>query len=193
MARSAVHARRHAVQFYGNEESLFTTVAGFIGEGLVAREPGIMIATSAHRAAIVDQLQARIIDVERAQRVGELVLRDAHDTLATFMLGDTPDAALFQEHVGGLIARTIGRRRTIVRAYGEMVDVLWQEGRSDAAIKVEILWNKLATQHGFALLCGYSMGNFYKKAAQFQEVCDQHTHVIGPEPNVAVLSRKRAK
>ena len=111
------------------------------------------------------------------------------------MVGDSPDPDLFEEHIGGLVGRAVGGRpRTVVRAFGEMVDVLWQDGHADAAIRLEILWNKLATKYGFALLCGYSMGNFYKKAEQFQEICQQHTHVIGPDPNVVILeTKKRAK
>ena len=81
----------------------------------------------------------------------------------------------------------------IVRAYGEMVDVLWKQGREDAAIRLEILWNKLAHTYGFALLCGYSMGNFYKQAERFQEVCRQHTHVLSSDDNVIVFDKKRRR
>jgi hypothetical protein len=35
------------------------------------------------------------------------------------------------------------------------------------------------------------MGNFYKKAEQFQVVCDLHTHVMAADPNVAILDPKR--
>ena len=122
------------------------------------------------------------------------VTRDAHEALATFMVGDTPNATLFEEHIGGLIAHTLGRRtRAVVRAYGGMVDVLWQDGRTDAAIRLAILWNTLARKHGFALLCGYSMGNCYKKAEQFQEICRQHTDVIGPDAHVVMLPSKKRK
>ena len=64
----------------------------------------------------------------------------------------------------------------VIRAYGEMVDVLWKAGQTAAAIQLEMLWNQLAQTHQFALLCGYSMGNFYKDAAQ-QEISGLHTHV----------------
>jgi hypothetical protein len=182
----------HAVQFYGNKGSLFTTVAGFLSEGLVAEQPTIVIATEAHRLAIVDRLRERFIDVELAQRCGDLNLIDAEELLAKFMGSDGPDPQRFEDHVGTLIDETLeGRPRTIVRAYGEMVDVLWQQGQAEAAIRLEMLWNKLAQSHGFALLCGYSMGNFYKKAEQFQAVCGLHTHVMAPEPNVAILDSKR--
>ena len=186
-----IHAKQHAVQFYGNEQSLFVTVAGFLSEGLVAGQPAIIIATEPHRLAIVDHLAARLIDVEQAQRIGDLVLLDAEESLATFMVGDTPDRNSFESHVGGVIERVLaGRSQTVIRAYGEMVDLLWKDGRPEAAIRLEVLWNSLAIKYGFALLCGYSMGNFYKQAEQFREVCALHTHVIEPEPNVVPFEPK---
>src|SRR5688500_12556570 len=80
-----VHAHHHAVQFYGNEEHLFTTVAGFISEGLIAGQPAIVIATPAHCVAILGELSRRLIDVEQAKRIGDLICMDAEETLGTFM------------------------------------------------------------------------------------------------------------
>jgi hypothetical protein len=76
-----VHAHHHAVQFYGSDSSLFTTVAGFLGQGLVDGQPAIVIATPAHGAGILEHLRGRLIDVEQAQRAGELLVLDAHETL----------------------------------------------------------------------------------------------------------------
>jgi len=182
MDSSVTPLHHHAVQFYGSEESLFTTVAGFLGEGLVTRQPAIVIATAAHRLAIEEHLCGRLIDCVQARHNGDLVMLDAEDLLGQFMIGDEPNADLFEANVGVLVKQVLsGRGRTIVRAYGEMVDVLWKHGRSEAAIKVEILWNKLADQYSFALLCGYAMGNFYKQAKQLEDVCALHTHVAGPD------------
>ena len=66
-----------------------------------------------------------------------------------------------------------------IRAYGEMVDVLWKQGLSKAAIELEILWNKLALKHSFSLLCGYSMGSFYKQTQQLDQIASLHSEVIG--------------
>ena len=49
-----------------------------------------------------------------------------------------------------------------------------------AAIRLEMLWYQLANTHQFSLLCGYSMGHFYKDAA-YDDICTQHTHVISVE------------
>jgi hypothetical protein len=189
-----LHNHHHAVQFYGTDQSLFTTVAGFLAEGFVAGQPAIVVATRAHSAAIVGHLCSRLIDCDRAIRNGDLVLLDAEATLDLFMIGDRPDPDLFERNVGRLIDQAInGRERTVLRVYGEMVDVLWKQGRSEAAIKLEILWNKLALKYNFALLCGYAMGSFYKQTKQLEDVIDQHTHVIAHDTNVVPFPPKRVR
>ncbi len=181
----------HAVQFYRDEESLFTTVAGFLSEGLVTHQPAVVIATPPHRAAIEEHLCGRLINCAKARREGDLVMLDAEEMLGQFMMGDKPDEELFDTNVGVIIRQAVeGRGSTLARAYGEMVDVLWKQGRTDAALAVEILWNKLIVKHGFALLCGYSMGHFYKQPRQLELVRSHHTHVVGKD-NVVPFSRKR--
>lgn len=188
------HTHHHAVQFYGTDKSLFVTVAGFLSEGLIADQPAIIIATAPHRQAILQHLCDRLIDCEHAIRNGDLVVLDADDTLALFMVGEEPSAALFERNVGRLIEQILGgRTNTVVRAYGEMVDVLWKQGRTEAAIKLEILWNKLALKYGFALLCGYAMGNFYKQSKLMDRVIEQHSHTLPHDSHVVPFRRKRAR
>jgi len=67
----------HAVQFYGTDESLFTTVAGFLAEGLAAHQSAIIIATPPHRRGIVEHLCGRSIDCKKATHDGDLMLLDA--------------------------------------------------------------------------------------------------------------------
>jgi hypothetical protein len=61
-----------------------------------------------------------------------------------------------------------------------MVDLLWKDGLTVAAIRLEVLWNQLAMTHDFSLLCGYAMGNFYKDA-EIEDICRQHSHAISAE------------
>jgi len=175
-----LHHHHHTVQFYGDETELFKTIGLFLSEGLVAGLPAIVIATPDHNVAIQDALSAHLIDVARARHLGDLVILDAEDTLGTFMHNGIPDTILFQRHVGALMEQTVrGRGQTPLRAYGEMVDVLWRRGQADAAIRLEVLWNDLATMFSFSLLCGYAIGSFYKETSRIEEVCDEHTHVLG--------------
>ena len=171
------HGQFHAVRFYESRESLAGMVGQFLGEGFVAGLPAVVIATPAHLDSIKDVLTARYFDVTRLEAAGDLIMVDADATLAQSMLDGMPDAARFRNAVTPLIERACrGRKDCVIRAYGEMVDVLWKGGHTVAAVRLETLWNRLAQSHAFALLCGYSMGHFYKDAAH-QEICGLHTHV----------------
>lgn len=156
-------------------------MADFLGEGLALGQPGLVIATPAHREALLTELGSRHVDVATFQSAGDLLLLDAREVLSTFMIDGMPDTKQFNMHVPAAIDRLCrGRTDCTIRAYGEMVDVLWQDGRTAAAIRLEMLWNQLAMTHVFSLLCGYAMGNFYKDAGM-RDICSQHSHVIPAE------------
>ncbi|HEY8077282.1 MAG TPA: PAS domain S-box protein, partial [Labilithrix sp.] len=176
----------HIVQFYEADDFLASTVAHFIGSGLLAREPSIIIATPEHHEAFRHALDAASFDVERAHSAGQLVLLDAAQTLATFMVGDAPDWKLFEQNVGAVVARAIasmGGEGVTIRAYGEMVDLLWRRGNGAAAVRLEEMWNELAKHHSFSLLCAYGMTSFgdSEHAETFERVCKAHTHVLPTE------------
>jgi hypothetical protein len=171
----------HAVRFYENKASLARTVADFLGEGLVLGQPGLVIATPTHRDALLAELRERHLDVDKFQASGDLLILDARTILAAFMVDGMPDATLFKTHVPAAIAQLCaGRKDCTIRAYGEMVDVLWQDGMTAAAIRLEMFWNQLAMTHDFSLLCGYAMGSFYKDAGM-RDICAQHSHVVAAE------------
>ena len=171
----------HAVKFYDTQASLCRTVAEFIGASLSAGQPALIIATAKHSAAILEQLDVQGLDSRRLQREGLLLSLDADETLALFMVEDMPHPTLFSDVTLSALAQLChGSTDCTVRAYGEMVDVLWKRGQDVAAIRLEMLWNKLASTNDFSLLCGYSMGNFYKDAGR-SAIHHQHTHVLSGE------------
>ncbi|MGH7507636.1 MAG: histidine kinase dimerization/phospho-acceptor domain-containing protein, partial [Longimicrobiales bacterium] len=133
---------------------------------------------------------------EVARRAGDLAFVDARAVIHSFMAGPLPDEARFRSVVGRLIERTLrGRTEVRVRAYGEMVDVLWQDGHHDAALRVEELWNELANTHRFSLLCAYAMANFQREADgdQFGRICASHSHVIPAESYSGLDEDARAR
>jgi signal transduction histidine kinase len=173
----------HAVQFYEDDGFLFDTVGHFLASGLQAGERVVAIATGDHRAGLTQRLHgAGFTD---AVESGQLVVLDARESLSKFMIGDMPNADLFRDWIGRVMTgmQTGARPVARVRAYGEMVDVLWREGNSRAAVRLEELWNDAGKEHAFSLLCAYVMGNFYKEGdqAKFFEVCRNHSHVIPTE------------
>jgi DcmR-like sensory protein len=146
----------HVVQFYEQSTYLIDRVAAFIAPGLGAGEAAIVIATPPHREMIGVQLGARGIDVAQARSQGSYVDLDAADTMAKFMIDGRPDRARFIRVIGDMITQARPKAQfPIVRAFGEMVALLWAQGRQEAAIDVEELWNQLLGHHPFSLMCGY--------------------------------------
>jgi hypothetical protein len=175
----------HVVQFYEDERFLANSVGRFLAGGLRQGQPGIVIATEAHRRAFVKVLKTtHDIDVEAAKLSGQLTLLDARSTLARFMVDGMPDSTLVKEHIGGVLQRILenhpGQR---LCAYGEMVDLLWRDGNTHAAIRLEELWNELAGIHAFSLLCAYDITNFSRSSngIGIRDVCQTHGHVIPAE------------
>jgi signal transduction histidine kinase len=172
-------AHGHGVQFYEADDYLVDAVSRFLVTGLRAGEHLVVIATAEHRDAFMSRLQQ--LDTAAALAAEEVTLLDARATLARFMDGGMPDPDEFRKVIAELVGNvTTGRR---VRAYGEMVDLLWQAGNPMAAIRLEELWNDAQKSYGFSLLCAYLMGRFYKEGdvTRFLEVCQAHTHVIPTE------------
>ena len=167
----------HGVQFYNDPDNLCRIVGNFIGEGLEQGSLALVIATPDHTARIESCLRQRGADVDALKSLGHLVTVDASDTLQLFMTDDMPNPGTFRRTLSQILTDVRrGHEHCAIRAYGEMVDLLWKEGREAAAIRLETLWNQLGSTHDFALLCGYSMGNFYKGAA-LDEIKGQHSHV----------------
>jgi signal transduction histidine kinase len=172
----------HIVGFYESDGFLTTSVVDFVLPALRDGTPVILIATEPHRKGIETALQAAGVDLADAHERGLLRARDARETLDTIMDGDRPDPERFRTVIGGLIADVSGTGYE-VRAYGEMVALLWEEGRIAGAIALEDLWNALAESYPFALLCTYPMEAFDREEATdaFHTVCRQHSAVIPSE------------
>jgi hypothetical protein len=176
--RSTASAHFHAVKFYKDADSLSEIVCGFLAEGLTRGEPVILIATFEHSGYFRRCFAAKGVDVDAATARGALTWLDADDTLNEFMRDGIPIGQRFVDTLTPVLLSVAARfpGRTI-RAYGEMVDVLWKQEQTAAAIALERLWNDLARSHRFELLCGYAMGPFYKGSAT-DDICGVHTHVL---------------
>ena len=156
---SAMGETEHFVQFYEADTFLLNSLGEYTAAAIKAGEAAIVVATEAHRDELEARLREKGLDVTTAVEDGQLVLRDAAETLSKFMAGASPDPTRFTEIIGGVIALS-AKGRPRVRIYGEMVALLWAEGNYDAAIRLEELWNELQHEHVFALFCAYPMDGF---------------------------------
>ena len=174
----------HVVQFYQEDGFLVEAVGEFLRAGVRAGEPTLVVATPEHRASFTGYLAGHGHDVEQLIARGALTMFDAASTLARIMVGARLDPQRFREVVGAVVAEAEARSPTgRVRAYGEMVNLLSLAANPEAGIRLEELWNDLAAEHSFALLCGYAISNFRDEhdAHRFGEVCRTHSRVIPTE------------
>ncbi len=149
----------HIAQFYEHDGVLLDTLAGFVGGGLKQGEGVIVLATSEHLRALEQRLQASGVNLQEAKSKDEYITVLAEEALGKFMVNEWPDDQLFFNFVAELIARAQnGGRR--VRAFGELVALMWAKGHVAATVRLEFLWHQLCHQKSFSLFCAYPKAGF---------------------------------
>jgi hypothetical protein len=173
--------RQHVVQMYGRDDQLLTRhVSQYLAEGLRRGDGLLLIATRAHTEAIVRGLGEEGGACAAAAADGRFLMLDAEETLARFMVDGEPSWELFDDVVGtmirGLHTRAPGGH---LRAFGEMVGVLWSAGQTGAAVELEEFWNRLLKQHAVSLFCAYPIDVFHGQCDtdEFKTLAAAHTHV----------------
>jgi hypothetical protein len=166
---------RHAAVFYESDAFLAEAVTGFLAPGLADDETALVIATASHCGRFEEALLGEGLDVNEADRSGQLVMLDAHETRDALLCDGTLDPARSRSILGVLVDHAIERGRP-VRIYGEIVALLWEEGYAAQALALEDVWNELADSHPFVLLCGYPMQSFVTEQSTevFRTVCQRH-------------------
>ncbi|HET7731135.1 MAG TPA: PAS domain S-box protein [Usitatibacter sp.] len=174
--------RDHFVQFYESDDVLVEEVAGYLRHGVQSGSTALAIVTKEHRDRVLARWSREGFDFDAAAERGQLVMMDAGETLSHIMVDGMPDPARFDVIVGTVLRQAIERHGDVM-AFGEMVAVLWSEGRQAAALQVEELWNRLAAVHRFSLYCAYPLRDCATAgmAGAFEHVCEAHSHVIPGE------------
>ena len=179
-AHWATHVpHEHGVQICADDRALVDGLEGFVSGGLRAGDGVILIATTAHRLALEARLRARGFNLDIARAEDRYVPVDAETALTRFMVRGWPDEGRFERLVGELLrtARGPGRR---VRAFGEMVALLWRQGQAGATVRLEALWNQYLERETFCLFCAYAQSDFPEDAhASLSEICAHHSRRIG--------------
>jgi signal transduction histidine kinase/ActR/RegA family two-component response regulator len=174
----------HLVQFYEDDSYLVDTVSRVIGKSLEDGDGAVVIATQPHREAIEERLGARGLDLAVLRNQGRFIALDAGETLAKISLDEYPNSERFKAVIASTIAKiNAASPRHFTRAFGEMVALLWTEGKRDAALRLEAMWSDLATRMRFALCCAYPLNSFATAldSDYLARVCAEHSHVIPTE------------
>jgi anti-sigma regulatory factor (Ser/Thr protein kinase) len=179
MRESMPGGGEHVVQFYDHDHDLARAVGDYLSVAVTAGDVAIVIATEAHRQAFEAEMARAGIDTAQARRGGALIWLDAAETLSQFVHEGTVDPHGFRDVVGSLVRDAAATGRGI-KAYGEMVALLWDAGHVLAAIELEKLWNGLAAELSFSLFCAYHIDSVAgeEHADALDHVCLLHTAVV---------------
>ena len=185
----------HVVQLYGQDDLLLAkNVSRYLAEGMRRLDSLIVIATPEHTQATAHHLaQDNASATLEAERAGRLVFLDARTTLDRILVDGRPDESLFDSVVGEAMREVRARSGTgKVRAFGEMVGLLWSAARYAEAELLEALWNALLAGSDYSLYCAYRIDLFGEDVdkAALSSIVASHTHLFaGPR---TVLSSGRA-
>ncbi|MEO6056637.1 MAG: MEDS domain-containing protein [Gemmatimonadales bacterium] len=181
LLRSA-EPHEHFAQLYGQDErSLVDNAAQYLREGLNRGQGVLVVTTGKRRDALLRRLRKGRFQTRAAIADGQLVFLDASSQLAQIMIDGQPAWDRFDATVGAAVRTLLATPGlTGLRAFGEMVGLLWSAGQRQAAIRLEAFWNRLLARHGFGLFCAYPIDVFGSEFhdAAIDPVLGAHTHVV---------------
>jgi PAS domain S-box-containing protein len=159
-----------------------------VGDGTV------VLATASHRAELEKRLSACGLDTIKATGQGRYVKLDASETLARIVVNGSVDEDRFNDVVGEVLSKVrsaVGGNSRIA-VFGELVALLWAEGKPEEAIRLEQMWNRLAQKHSFSLLCAYPTTGFNndRRIEPFLRMCGQHSGVVPSESYLGLGSEE---
>jgi DNA-binding NarL/FixJ family response regulator len=174
--------RSHAVEFYSDETSFLVGFARFIEAALNAGNAVIVVVTKPHLNNLFQRLQAQGLNIGDAIERGSYIPLDVADTLPTFMVNDLPDPVRFLKVAGDLVAaaaKAAKGEHPRVAACGECAPTLWAQGKADAAVQLEHLWDDMARTSNMDILCGYVLNSFQREQEGhiYERICAEHSAV----------------
>jgi MEDS: MEthanogen/methylotroph, DcmR Sensory domain len=168
----------HSVQIYANDESFLNTLDNFVRDGLRTGDTVILVTTLAHRTALEKRMTAAGINLEAVKASDQFITLDAHKSLDTFMVDGYPNEEKFNSFVSDLMVRA-HKRDGRVRAFGEMVAMLWAHGNREATLQLEKLWDNFCDDETFCLFCAYPKDSFVQDiGTSLAEIYAVHARVI---------------
>ena len=175
----------HVVQIYESEEALLNLLEGFITDGITAGDAVVLIATSGHLESLEQKLKLAGLDLEALKADDQYLPLIAEEVLSRIMINDWPNYSLFMETVTRIFRRVSNGKRH-VRAFGEMVAILWAQGNSGATIMLEQLWNMYCEKEPFSLFCAYPKNAFQENSdLSLRNICKTHSKIISGEANAS--------
>lgn len=169
----------HLVQIYENKRVFIDSLEGFAGTGILAGDSVVIVAKDSTLHELELRLRIHDFDIDKMIEANQYIPIDAEKALASFMRNGMPDLKCFTVFCNQLLSRAKSHSSHI-RVFGEMVVILLEQGKKDAMIALEELWNKLCARERFCLFCAYPQSEVLLHSHEcFDHICSSHTQMIG--------------
>jgi hypothetical protein len=155
----AVASCNHLLQLYTDEKYFLEVLAEYIADGINKGDNVVIIVTVSHLTSLHRILADRGVNLTSLSLNKRFFALDAQTTLDTFLIDNWPDEELFNKNISGVLYNA-GYPERSIRAFGEMVVLLWESGYHAATVQLEELWNKFCNKHPFTLFCAYPADSF---------------------------------
>lgn len=187
-------AGSHLLKICRDEAMQAEAVAYFIRGGLLNHELVIIIARTSLRNAIISHLNVMEVNVQFFKNQGQLKFLDAEFLLSRIVINDSLEEHVIQE----LIIRPVQiahLKYGKIRAFGEMVDILWKRRQCERALQLEKLWDDLSKEYQFALFCTYLSNSFDANDYDdsLEHVCNAHSHLLPLEHEEVTASSAKGE
>jgi CheY-like chemotaxis protein len=172
----------HEVAFYADDASFVNDSTRFIEATLNSGNMVMLLVTESHQISILHRLQAHGLDIAAAIEKGSCISLDASDALSMFMVNNWLDSVRVMKVVRDLmegIVKSANEKHCRVVACGELAPTLWAQGKAEAAIQLEHLWDEIAKNYDVATLCGYVLKGFQREQESniYERICAEHSAV----------------
>lgn len=155
-----------------------------MGGGINANDSCIVIATDEHLKALEGKLESYGIHINTLISENRYIPLNAEETLSKFMVNGWPDENLFIQTVSEVIKKARGKKNRNIRAFGEMVAILWAQGNNGATVQLEHLWNEFCLKEPFCLFCAYPKAGFTEDINESMDhICCAHSKMIRGSEN----------
>lgn len=187
-------AGRHSAQFHRDADALTESAFVFLEAGLRRSTNLLVIAGAQQVDRLFERLAASRFDPGALCDSGQLAVFDAASIIEQFVHEGVAEWAGFRGTLGPILTRLHPQdRRT--RVYTEMANVLWEQGNTEAAIRLEDFWNAVAGAYQFSLYCGFRMDtqSVSSYAGPLEELGRTHAEILStPEDELFGAALDRA-
>lgn len=149
-----VASKDYVLQIYQNEDVFLDTLIGFVGTGINAGDCILVIAKTKHLNALTDKLKKLAVKPDTLIADDRYIPVQAEALLPSLLDNGDVDEQKFRSLISTHVKKARQRKRRI-RVFGELVNLLCEQGKPETAVKLEHLWNNIGKEESLNVYCAY--------------------------------------